>query len=81
MARDILSFCLGNFIWDVSKGDVDQSEPWLQALHKEQSCYLPLGLDLAVVINSEMVVTKEPWWSNTKLDTEGAGITGLVLKA
>lgn len=24
MACDILSFCLGHFIWNISKGDVDQ---------------------------------------------------------
>lgn len=60
---------------------MDYSEPWLQALHKEQSCHIPLGRDLCVVINSEMAVTKEPWWRDTKLATEGVGVSGMVLKA
>lgn len=60
---------------------MDYSLPWLQALHKEQLCHLPLGLDLAVVINSETAVTKEPWWNDTKLATEGVCITGMVLQA
>lgn len=30
---------------------------------------------------SERAVTKEPWWSDTKLGTERVGITGMVLKA